>query len=167
VVARFGPAVVGAEGELDRAALGRIVFADAAARRDLESIIHPQVFARIAEWFDALSCDTPGDTGSLRTPGVPEPMPTPVGIAELPLLYETGRESEFDQVIVTVCPVDEVLKRLVARDGLSLQEANLRLKAQIPTNQKAARADFVIDTSGSKSNTARQVADVLAKLQAL
>jgi dephospho-CoA kinase len=147
VVARFGAGIVGADGELDRAALGRIVFNDAAARRDLEAMIHPWVFGRISKWFDDL-----------------ERTPAPVAIADVPLLYETGHEADFDRVVVAFCAPDEALKRLVHRDGLSLEDATSRMKSQIPVEDKAARADFVIDTSGSKVETDRQVAEVLTRL---
>ena len=86
---------------LDRAALGRIVFADRSARADLEAIVHPEVYRRIGEWF----ADLPPDTR--------------VAIADIPLLFETGHEHDFDRVIVSACAPAEQLRRLMARDGLN------------------------------------------------
>src|SRR6185436_13472853 len=83
VVRRFGSSLVLPNGQLDRAALGRLVFADAAARRDLEAIIHPIVYASIARWFSTLGADER------------------FAVADIPLLFETGREADFDRVIVT------------------------------------------------------------------
>jgi dephospho-CoA kinase len=148
VVARFGAGALDADGTLDRAALGRLVFADAAARADLERIIHPAVFARIAAWF-----------GELARAG--EPM----GIADVPLLYETGRERDFDRVIVAACAPEQQQERLQQRDGLSAQEALGRIAAQVPIDEKRARADFVIDTGGTPADTDRQLEAVLRRLR--
>ena len=103
VVARFGRAVLDAAGALDRPALARVVFADPTARRDLEAIVHPAVYRQIADWFESLA----GAGGSVRTPAL--------GIADIPLLYETGREADFDRVIVATCPPAQQVERLVAR----------------------------------------------------
>src|SRR3954453_21809557 len=101
VRARFGESVITDQGTLDRAALGRVVFRDRAARSDLEAIIHPLVYRRIGEWFGAL------------------PVATPLAIADIPLLFETGHAHDFDRVIVCACEPAEQLRRLMARDGLS------------------------------------------------
>jgi dephospho-CoA kinase len=146
VVARFGRAVVRPDGAIDRTALGRIVFADAAARGALEAIIHPIVYAAIRA----------------RT-GHPLSI---VSVADVPLLYETGHAGEFDRVIVAVCRPDQQLQRLMARDGLNETDARRRIDAQLPIEEKARRADYVIDTSGSMANTDGQVAEILGKLRA-
>lgn len=148
VVERFGPRVAGADGAIDRAALGRIVFDDAKARRDLEAIIHPRVYRAITEWFAKL-----GDHGE------------PIGIADIPLLYETGREIDYDAVIVTTCPPAMQIDRLMQRSGLSRHDAEQRLAAQMPVREKADRADYVIDTSGSFDETETQVRKVLSELR--
>ncbi len=135
VAQRFGSAVIQSDGTLDRAALGRIVFADRSARADLESIIHPEVYRRISEWFADL------------------PSGTRVAIADIPLLFETGQEHEFDVVIVSACEPAEQLKRLMARDRLSREAAEARLAAQWPIAAKVARAHFVIRTDDSYAET--------------
>jgi dephospho-CoA kinase len=148
VVARFGPSMVTPAGTIDRLALGRLIFEDARARRDLEAIVHPGVYRAIGQWFAEL-----GDTGA------------PLGIADIPLLYETGREIDFDRVIVASCPVAMQVERLVARNGLSPAEAARRIAAQLPIDAKASRGDYVIDTSGTLEETENQVRKVLEELR--
>ncbi|MDQ3211907.1 MAG: dephospho-CoA kinase [Acidobacteriota bacterium] len=148
VRARFGAAVLAADGSLDRAALGRIVFSDRAARVDLEAIVHPAVYRRIGEWFFTL------------------PRGTPVAIADIPLLFETGHTPDFHRIIVCACAPAEQLRRLMARDRLSEAEARARLNAQWPINEKVARADYVIRTEGTTADTEAQVRTVHARLKA-
>lgn len=154
VVDRFGAAILDPEGNLDRAALGRVVFQDAAARRDLEAIIHPEVYRRIVEWFSAEES---------RRAAPPGPR---LAIADIPLLFETDQQARFDAVVVAACSAEEALKRLMARDGLTLEDAAMRLNAQLPIATKIGRADYVIDTSGSVADTDRQVDEVLRQLGA-
>lgn len=144
--ARFGRAVVGDDGQLDRRALADLVFADAAARADLEAIVHPAVYAAIHAWFDAL------------------PAGTALALADIPLLYETGHAGAFDAVIVAACSPDEQIRRVIARDGLDERAARRRLAAQWPIDEKIRRADFVIRTDGTHAETDAQVDAVLARL---
>ena len=146
VAARFGSALVRPDGTLDRAALGRIVFTDRAARADLEAIIHPEVYSRIREWSANL------------------PAGTRVSIADIPLLFETGQEHQFDTVIVCACEPAEQIRRIQSRDRLSEAEARDRLNAQWPIAEKAARADHVIRTDGSMDDTREQVRRVYETL---
>ncbi len=139
VAARFGASILLPDGSLNRGALGHLVFRDRAARADLEAIIHPEVYRRIGEWFASL------------TPG------TRLAIADIPLLFETGHHHDFDRVIVTACDPAEQRRRLVSRDGLTDSEARARLDAQWPTEEKAARGDYVIRTDGAISDTDAQV----------
>lgn len=146
VVERFGRSLLREDGTLDRAALADIIFADRTARADLEAIVHPDVYRRIREWFAKL------------------PPATPVAIADIPLLFETGHQHDFDRVIVCACSADEQLRRLVARDGLSEPEARARLAAQWPIEEKADRADYVIRTDGTFGETDAQVRAVAEAL---
>jgi dephospho-CoA kinase len=152
VVERFGPSVLRTDGSLDRAALGQVVFADAGARADLERIVHPIVYDAIARWFD----DRQADTAAGRV--------SHVAVADIPLLYETGHEPRFDRVVVAACRADQQVDRLVARDGLTEDEARQRLAAQWPIERKRAMADLVIDTSGSLADTRNNVDCVWALL---
>lgn len=148
VLDRFGAAVVSTDGTISRPALARIVFEDARARRDLETIIHPRVYRAVSEFFAEL-----GDRAE------------PLGIADIPLLYETGRDIDYDAVIVTSCPPAMQIARLMQRSGLSRHDAEKRLAAQMPVREKADRADYVIDTSGSFDETETQVMKVLSELR--
>jgi dephospho-CoA kinase len=147
IAGRFGADVLKADGSVDRAKLGAIVFADAEARRDLEAIVHPAVYRAI----------TTGLRGFESLGGYA------MAVVDVPLLYETGHEREYDRVIVTVCDPQEQLRRLAAR-GLSEEEAHLRLAAQLSPQEKAARADFVVHTDGSHEETDRQVEEIISRL---
>ena len=149
IVARFGASVLDPSGALNRRALADRVFADADARRDLEAIIHPAVYAAIGNWLARVDA-----AGRDR-----------VAVADIPLLYETGHEGDFDRVIVTRCDPAQQIARLQARDGLSEAEARARLAAQWPVEEKAARAHFVIETNGAVAETDRQVDEVLDRLK--
>jgi dephospho-CoA kinase len=140
--------VLEGDGTLNRRALGERVFADAAARRDLEAIIHPAVYEAIRAWLSGVET-----AGQHR-----------VAVADIPLLYETGHAADFDRVIVTRCDPAQQLARLLARDGLSEAEARQRLAAQWPIEEKAARADYVIDTTGTFDETNLQVDRILDQL---
>lgn len=142
VAARFGRSILLADGSLDRTALGRIVFSDRAARADLEAIVHPEVYRRISEWFATL------------------PSATGLAIADIPLLFETGHNHDFDRVIVAACDPQVQLRRLMMRDGLSESEARARLNAQWPIEEKVARATYVIRTDGTVADTETQVRTV-------
>jgi dephospho-CoA kinase len=145
IIDRFGAGVRSPDGGIDRRTLGAIVFADPGARRDLEAIIHPAVYDAIHAWYAALP-------------------PSPFAVADIPLLYETGREGDFDIVVVAACEPDEQLRRVVERDGLSLDAARLRIAAQLPIAEKARRADHVIRTDGSHAATDAQVDELAASL---
>jgi dephospho-CoA kinase len=148
VVERFGAEILNASGTLDRAALGRIVFADGSARADLEAIVHPEVYRRIREWYASL------------------PRGPKFAIADIPLLFETGHQHDFDRIIVCACTADEQLRRLMARDNLSKEDARARLAAQWPIDEKVTRADYVIRTDGTFSDTDSQIKRVFETLNA-
>jgi dephospho-CoA kinase len=147
IAARFGAGVLAADGAVDRMKLAPIVFADPGARRDLEAIVHPAVYRAIAaglRGFDLLGG-------------------YPLAVVDVPLLYETGHAADFDRVIVTICPPEMQIARLVER-GMAPAEARQRLDAQMPTAEKAARADFVIRTNGTFAETDRQIDEVYRTL---
>jgi len=147
VIERFGSGVLRPDGSLDRAALGRIVFAGRAARGDLEAIIHPEVYRRISEWFADL------------------PAGTRVAIADIPLLFETGHQHDFDRVIACACAPAEQLRRLMGRDNLTREAALARLDAQWPIEAKIEKADYVIRTDGTFAETDQQVGRAFEGLQ--
>jgi len=147
IAARFGGDILLTDGSVNRAKLGPIVFADAAARKDLEAIVHPAVYRAIAAGLRAFEL-----TGEY-----------PIAVVDVPLLYETGADKEFNRVIVTACEPRLQTERLMAR-GLTDEEARQRIAAQWPAEQKVARADFVIRTDGPFDDTDRQVDAILQTL---
>jgi dephospho-CoA kinase len=146
IAGRFGAEILAADGSVDRGKLGPIVFADPSARRELEAIVHPAVQRAIAagiRGFELL-----GDR---------------LAIVDVPLLYETGGEKQFDRVIVTACAPEVQIARLLAR-GLSDEAARQRLAAQWPTDKKTAHADFVVKTDGTFEETNLQVDEIYRAL---
>jgi len=149
VLERYGERVRGAEGGdpaaegLDRAALGRIVFADAAERRWLEGLVHPLVRQRFEAELAALAA-------------------APVVVLMIPLLFEVGLEELCSEVWLVACDEEQQLQRLMARDGLAEAEARARLAAQWPLARKRALADRVIDNRGRPEALAAQLGPLLA-----
>ena len=145
VVARFGDSVLAADGSLDRSALARVIFADPQARADLNAIIHPLVRERAAELEAA----------------------APVGavvVHVIPLLVETGQQDRFDAVVVVDTTVEEQLRRLTRRDGLTQTEAEQRVAAQASREERLGAATHVIDSSGPVRETMRQVDELWQNL---
>ena len=140
IAARFGGDAISPDGRLDRARLGSIVFADAEARRDLERITHPRVRDLMQQRIAAaLAADAD------------------LIVAEVPLLFETKSEALYEGVMLAYAPAGVQLGRLMARDGIDEAAARLRLSAQIPIDEKRARAAWVIDNSGPVDETCEQV----------
>ena len=140
VVKRFGANVLDQTGALDRRRMAERVFTDVDTRRALEAIVHPEVRRMTDEWFASL------DANRGR-----------YAMADIPLLYEAGRDHDFDHVIVVACRPDTQLRRLMSRDALSETEARQRIAAQLTIEDKVARADYVIRTDQGFEDTDRQV----------
>lgn len=143
----FGPGFVRPSGELDRAKLGSVVFQDASARRKLNDIIHPRVTRAMQERLEGL-----------RSRGAP------VVVLDIPLLLEgrragrgTGAVIPFDEVVVVWAEPETQIERIMARDGLSEENARARVAAQMPIAEKRAMADTAIDNSGAWEETEKQV----------
>ncbi len=147
---RFGPDVLDPRGRVDRRRLGAIVFADEAARADLNAIVHPRVRSAVAGWFADLE----------RRPD------HRFAIIAIPLFFESPRAESFDRVIVTACEHPAQVARVVAR-GFSRDEAERRIAAQLPTAEKTRRADRVIRTDGTLADTDRQVDAIYRELAVL
>ena len=147
VVAAFGPEVLTADGELDRPAMGAIVFADEARRRTLEGIIHPRVRARGAEIEAA----------------APEGA---VVVHDIPLLAETGQADAFDAVIVVDVPTEVQVDRMVRLRGMSEADARARIAAQASREDRLAVATYVVENTGTLEDLRRGVTEVFEKLRA-
>ena len=138
VVARFGAGILAEDGAIDRKKLAAIVFADPAAVRDLNAIIHPAVRDEI---------------GRSLAEHAASPSPAPVAVVDAALLVESGVHDALDALVVVSCPVDVQVARAVARGGLTEAEARARIAAQAPLSAKLPMADYVIDTSGTMEET--------------
>ncbi len=143
---RFGDEVFTPDGTLDRARLGSIVFADPAARADLGRIAHPRVRSRIAAWLAERRDEDP-----------------PVAVVVIPLLYEGGLETMFDDVWVVAIDPATQLRRLMERNGLDEAQARARIGSQMPLAEKIARADAVIDNQGTPDATRNRVDRLLSR----
>ncbi len=137
IVEAFGPRVLAADGEIDRQRLGDIVFADPAALARLEAIVHPATIAVIDRRVATSSAD--------------------VVVIEAIKLIEAGMADGCDSVWVTTCRPEQQVDRIMSARGLSRTEAQQRVQAQPPQEEKIARADVVIDTSGTLAQTREQV----------
>jgi len=142
IVEAFGQTMVGEDGALDRKRLGKLVFADPKAKAQLESITHPRI-------KDALFT---------RLQALPAPRRF---FYEAALLYEVGRASEFAKVWVAFCPREVQITRVMARDQLPRERAEQILASQWPAEEKARRADRVIDTNGTLDEVEARVAKAL------
>jgi dephospho-CoA kinase len=144
IAREFGPAVLDPGGALDRKAMAHLVFSDPAARKKLNAITHPRIAAQ-----------TRARTAELAGQG------EPLACYEAALIVENGVTDLFRPLVVCACPEELQVSRLQARDGASREDALARIHAQKPLADKTAVADYVIDTSGSIEDNARQTADVL------
>jgi len=151
IAAAFGPSVLTAAGDLDRKAMASLAFADPAARRRLEAITHPAIRRAMEE-----------ETARLAAAG------HGLVVYDSPLLFEAGLESSVSLVVVVYAPREVQLRRLQARDGLGRAEAEARLAAQRPIEEKADLADVVVDNTDEArpldAAAARLVADLRAGL---
>lgn len=150
-VRAFGEGILTPTGELDRAALASLVFADESARARLNAIVHPAVRAEAARQREAAVQKLGEDA---------------VIVEDIPLLAETGQAADFDAVIVVEAQHGERLRRLVEVRGMSEADARARIAAQASDEQRRAIATWVIDNSGSLERTAAQVREVFAKITA-
>ncbi|HLY92975.1 MAG TPA: dephospho-CoA kinase [Candidatus Angelobacter sp.] len=154
LIRRFGNDIVKPDGEIDRARLATAAF-DGGRVAELNKIVHPAVFRKQEQWIrDTIAQD-----------------PDAVVVVEATLILEAGGRDRFDKIVVVTCKPEQKIQRLAGRAGLNEAAARVeverRTRAQLPDEEKAHRADFVIDNSGSLEATRRQVHEVFAKLSAL
>ena len=142
----FGPAILTAAGELNRAELARRVFADSSARQQLEAILHPRIRecwrAQVARWRQ---------------------QQVPLACVVIPLLFETQAENQFDKIICLACSDNSQRERLLAR-GWSPEQIQHRLAAQMPVAQKMALSHFVVWTEGTLAVHQQQLTNILSQL---
>jgi dephospho-CoA kinase len=151
VVSEFGSGVLQTDGTLDRAKLGAVVFDDEAKRQKLNSILHPFIIARQDEIVRRWESETPDA----------------IAVIDAALMIESGGYKRFDKLIVVHCQSEIQIQRLMKRNGLSREEAELRVKSQITQDEKVKYADYLVDTSGEFAATRAQVELLWQTLQTL
>lgn len=145
----FGPMMVSGDGELNRGALARVVFADPAKLAQLNEIVQPGIRAAFNAQLQAVPADTD------------------IVACEVPLLYEQNYDSYFDAVVLADCDEQIQLQRVMSRDGLTAVAAQRRIDAQMDQSKKRERADFVIDTNGPEELRQVQVMQLISHLRNL
>ena len=144
----FGEEILNADGTLDRKQLGALVFADEAKRQQLNALLHPFIIARQDEILKEWEAKDPDG----------------IGIVDAALMIESGGYRRFDKLIVVHCRPEVQLERLMLRDKLSLDEAQRRIDAQMPQEEKQKFADYLIDTSDGFDLTREQTIKVYKAL---
>ena len=144
VVSEFGPGILDEQGSIDRKKLGSEVFRDAERLATLSSIVHPAVFRREEKMLYEIA----------------ERDEHAIAVIEAAILVEAKRSDFFDTIILTVCEPEVQIARGMKRDNLTREQILARLANQMPEAEKRKYADFIIDTSGTKEDTARQVEDI-------
>ncbi|MCF8041585.1 MAG: dephospho-CoA kinase [Desulfarculaceae bacterium] len=141
ISAAFGPNMIAADGNLDRARMRAKAFGDAQARAKLNAILHPRINQLVDAELARLAARAPQG----------------VAIVDVPLLFETGGEKRFDCTVLVYVPHQVQMDRLMARDHCGPQTAQEALDAQMPLENKKKKADFLVDNSGGLDETLRQV----------
>lgn len=148
IKAAFDQSVFNEDGTLNRKHLGALVFSDAQALADLNAITHPYIYSEINRQLAQYQA-----AGSELV------------ILDIPLLYESGNLAQAQPVIVVTVSAEIQLKRLMQRNSLTKAAAQQRIQAQLPLADKVARADFVVDNSGSMDETYQQVDQIIAEIK--
>ncbi|MGC1200467.1 MAG: dephospho-CoA kinase [Candidatus Acidiferrales bacterium] len=148
IVREFGGEILAPGGAVDRRKLGEIVFADATRRARLNAILHPRILDVTRKWFTAID-----------RAGGPD-----IAFVEAALIVESGFHKELDKLVVCWCRPEQQIERLLER-GLSPEQAELRMAAQMPIEEKRKVADEAIDCSGAMEETERQVNEALTRLR--
>ncbi len=151
IVRRFGKEILDASGEIDRRRLGAIVFAHAERLHELNAIIHPRIVERVEE----------------QAAQTHARHPHTVILVDAALIYEAGIGGRFSKVIVAWCRPELQIERLMAKAGLSREEAERRIATQMPAEEKLRRADYVIDCSADLQSTRAQVEALYPELKRL
>lgn len=150
VVAEFGDGILQSDGQINRKALGAIVFAEPEKLERLNALVHPHVFRRQERFFEQAAAENPAA----------------VAVVEAAILIETGGRERYERIVLAYCPPEIQIERFIAREGGTEQQARARMDRQMPLDEKIPYADYLIDTSGSKAETESRARDVYAKLEA-
>ena len=149
VVREFGPRILDSGGRIERRKLAAEAFENPERLEKLNSLVHPHVIRREELWLARLAAVEPGA----------------IAVVEAAILIETGSYRRFDRIILAVCTPEMQLRRHMERSGETESETRARLARQMPLEDKRRYADYVIDTSGSREDTDRQVREVFRQLE--
>ncbi len=149
IVRHFGKDILLEDGQIDRKGLGEIVFSDESERQKLNAIVHPEVRRVMREEAEAAEANG-----------------ADIVFMDIPLLFESKLQHMVEKIVVVYAPGDMQLARMMERDELEEEQAQKRLRAQFPIDQKKLEADFLIDNSFSREETERQVEALLAEIRA-
>ncbi len=144
IVQEMGPEILAADGSLDRARLGQIVFSGESKRRALEKILHPLIQAEQNRWLDGL--EAKGED--------------PVAVVDAAVMIESGGWKRFDLIVVVDCDEDQQIERLRRRNGLDAQAALGRIRSQMPLSEKVEFADRIVDNRGTPRELEARVAEL-------
>lgn len=145
----FGPEILNGDGTINRKRLGELVFGSPRRLDQLTEFVHPAVFRLEERYEQEFAAADPGG----------------ISVYEAAILIETGRYARFDRLILTTCAPEIQIARGIKRDGFSREEVIQRLSRQLPFEEKKKHAQFIIDTSGEKADTMRQVGAVFCELK--
>lgn len=151
IIEAFGSGVLGADGEIDRTRLGRLVFSDREKLYRLNAIVHPRILDRSEHYMEKMT----------------ENEPEAIVVVEAALIYEARGEGRFQKMVVAWCRPEQQVERLQKNSGLSAEDAERRISSQMPSDEKRKRADYAIDCSGTLEATRRQVEEVYRQLSCL
>ncbi len=151
IIEYFGPEILSPDGKLNRSALAELVFSDEKSRKALERFTHPRIF----------------EEGDALINAIKRKDPSSVVIMDIPLLFEFDLNKRFDKIILVYVTIAIQIERVVKRDGLSTEEVEKRLNAQIPIEEKRALSDYIIGNEGSINETRDQVRKVVHELRDL
>lgn len=147
----FGRGIIGPDNHIDRKQLAAIVFADPERLQRLNSIVHPAVFHLEEQELTAWRAS----------------HPTGIAVVEAAILIETGRYAIFDRLIVTTCTVQTQVNRAMQREGVTREQALVRIARQLPAEEKKRYADYLVDTDGTEEQTTQQVNKIYNELKTL
>ena len=150
-IEEFGCEILGDDGEINRKALGRIVFADPERLAALNAIVHPHVWARQQAFFREVAALDPDG----------------IAVVEAAIMIEVGSHTRYDKLVVAWCPESVQIERFMRRDSATEADARQRLAQQMPLDKKREFADFLIDTSGTLDETNQQVQTLVEELRAV
>ena len=151
VVELFGPDILNPDRTINRRALAGIVFQQPEKLASLNALVHPPVIERQLRWLGGIEALDPGG----------------IAVVEAAILIETGSYRRFHRLVLAVCTEEQQFERAMKRDGLTRGEVEQRLRRQMSLEEKRKYADFVVDTSGGKEDTARQVGVLYETLRSL